>query len=85
MNHACLNCGKSSDGSRQWALTDQRRGLQGNWQLVQGDSRGVISMMPMPMEEQLAAYYSAYSQDKKVDLSRKRGSRCPRLRKLFFS
>src|SRR5450631_3934338 len=40
-------------------------------------------MMPMPTDEQLATYYAAYSQDDKVDLSRRVGSRYPGLRKLF--
>jgi SAM-dependent methyltransferase len=84
MDGTCLNCGKSfSETVRLWALKDRRKGLPGNWQLVECNSCGVISMMPMPTDEQLATYYAAYSQDDKVDLSRRVGSRYPGLRKLF--
>lgn len=84
MDGTCLNCKKSFlENARQWALSDRRKGLQGNWRLVECNNCGVISMMPMPTDEQLAAYYAAYSQDDNVDLSRRAGSRYPRLRKLF--
>ena len=84
MDGTCLNCKKSFlENARQWALSDRRKGLQGTWRLVECNSCGVISMMPMPTDEQLAAYYAAYSQDDEVDLSRRVGSRYPRLRKLF--
>ena len=85
MNRSCLNCGKTLlDGARQWrTLRDRRKGLEGNWQLVECDNCGVISMAPMPTDEHLAAYYAAYSEDDSVDLSPRRGSRYPKLRKLF--
>jgi len=37
----------------------------------------------MPTDEQLATYYAAYSKDNWIDLSRRQGSRYPKLRKLF--
>jgi len=40
-------------------------------------------MSPMPTDEELAAYYSAYSKDNKVDLTRRAGAHYPKLRKLF--
>ena len=84
MEFTCLNCGEPvSANARQRSLKDRRKGLQGNWQLVECDSCGVISMMPMPTDEQLAAYYAAYLQDEQVDMSRRYGSRYPQLRKLF--
>jgi SAM-dependent methyltransferase len=84
MDGKCLNCGKSFlENARLWALKDRRKGLQGNWQLVECNSCGVISMVPMPTAEQLAMYYAAYSQDENVDLSRRVGSRYPKLRKMF--
>jgi SAM-dependent methyltransferase len=84
MNYTCSNCGGTfSEGARQWSLTDRRKGLQGKWRLVECQGCGVISMKPVPTDEQLAAYYATYLQDDKVDLSRKRGSRFPVLRKLF--
>jgi SAM-dependent methyltransferase len=43
----------------------------------------VTSIAPMPTEEQLGSYYAAYAKDDKVDLSRQRGSRHPKLRKLY--
>lgn len=38
---------------------------------------------PLPSAAELSEYYSAYSPDGKVDLTRRAGSRYPRLRKLF--
>jgi len=69
--------------SQRWQLRDKRKGLQGSWQLVECDTCGVISIMPMPTYEQLATYYDAYSKDDKVDLSLRHGSSFPKLRKLF--
>ena len=85
MMPVCLCCGKepSIDSAGQWILKDRRKGLQGDWRLVECNSCGVISMMPLPTDEQLASYYGAYSQDDKVDLSRGIGSRYPKLRKIF--
>ena len=37
----------------------------------------------MPTEEQLATYYAAYAKDDRIDLTRSRGSRYPKLRKLL--
>jgi SAM-dependent methyltransferase len=37
----------------------------------------------MPTDEQLATFYAAYAKDDRVDLTRRRGSRYPKLRKLF--
>jgi SAM-dependent methyltransferase len=80
----CLGCGETpSESARQWVLKDRRKGMQGSWRLVECNSCGVISMMPMPTDEQLASYYGAYSEDDKVDLSQRVGSRHPKLRKLF--
>jgi SAM-dependent methyltransferase len=84
MVDTCLNCGgQIFDRVRRLSLSDRRKGLQGSWQLVECNGCGVISMMPMPTDEQLATYYAAYSKDDKVDLSQRIGSRYPRLRKLF--
>ncbi|MGA7595806.1 MAG: class I SAM-dependent methyltransferase [Gallionella sp.] len=84
MNRTCVNCGKQSlNKARQRVLKDRRKALHGSWLLVECDGCGVISMVPMPSEEELADYYAAYSKDDKVDLSRRRGSRYPKLRKLF--
>jgi SAM-dependent methyltransferase len=86
MNTTCLNCGKSiSKNARQWSLNDRRKGLTGNWQLIECDHCEVIFMMPMPTDEQLAQYYAAYSKDDKVDLSLKAGSKYPKIRKLFHA
>jgi SAM-dependent methyltransferase len=84
VRNICPACGERTlDGTAGIFLNDRRKGLSGRWQLVECDGCGVISMMPMPTDAQLEAYYAAYSQDGKVDLSRKRGSRFPGLRKLF--
>lgn len=84
MVSSCLICGVHiSADARQFSLTDRRKGLSGSWQLVKCDGCGVISMMPMPTDEQLATYYAAYSKDDKLDLVQKVGSRYPRLRRTF--
>jgi SAM-dependent methyltransferase len=84
LNQTCSNCGNiPSDVARQWELKDRRKGLQGSWHLVECDSCNVTSIAPMPTEEQLGSYYAAYAKDDKVDLSRQRGSRHPKLRKLY--
>jgi SAM-dependent methyltransferase len=84
MNATCLGCGKiPSDSARQWVLKDRRKGVQGSWRLVECNDCDVISMMPLPTDEQLASYYEAYSQDDKVDLSQRIGSHYPKFRKLF--
>jgi SAM-dependent methyltransferase len=84
MNGTCSGCEEIPlDSARQWVLNDRRKGIRGSWKLVECNSCGVISMMPLPTDEQLASYYGAYSQDDKVDLSQRFGSRYPKLRKLF--
>lgn len=84
MVDTCLSCGgQISDKARRLSLGDRRKGLLGSWPLVECIHCGVISMMPMPTDEQLVTYYAAYSKDEKVDLTRKAGSRYPRLRMLF--
>ncbi len=84
MGNACLNCRKPfPENAGHWIQKDRRKNLPGSWRLAECDGCGVISMMPMPTDEELAAYYAAYSKDDKVDLTRKRGSRFPKLRKLF--
>ncbi len=74
---------KTLDCTSAIVLGDRRKGLSGSWQLVECDSCGVISMSPLPTDEQLAFYYGAYSQDDTIDLSQGVGSRHPKLRKLF--
>ena len=84
MKRMCSNCGEPLDeNARQQSLKDRRKGLQGTWQTAECGKCGVISMMPMPSEEQLATYYAGYSQDENVDLSLRAGSHYPTLRKLF--
>jgi len=84
MTDNCLTCGEHfSAESFQFSLGDRRKGLSGIWQLVKCNNCGVISMVPMPTDEQLAAYYDAYSKDDGVDLTRRTGVHYPRLRKLF--
>jgi len=84
MKRTCINCGEpSSDEAQHWVLQDRRKGLRGSWRLVECGSCGLVSIIPIPTDEELAANYEAYSQSDNVDLSRKRGSRYPKLRKLF--
>jgi SAM-dependent methyltransferase len=84
MDGTCLNCGKTLlANANQRTLHDRRKGLQGAWHLLECSNCGVISMMPMPTDEELAGYYEAYSKSENVDLSRKHGSSYPRLRKLY--
>jgi len=80
----CLICNeKALDSAGGISLTDRRKGLSGVWRLVECDKCGVISMVPLPTDDQLASYYSVYSRDNKVELSPRAGSRYPNLRKLF--
>lgn len=80
----CPTCGNEIlDGTEAITLGDRRKGLPGSWSLVECNHCSVISMMPMPTDEQLAAYYAAYSKDDKVDLTRRMGAYYPKLRRLF--
>jgi len=82
--NTCLNCGGViSETAYRFMLRDRRKGLPGSWQLVECNSCGVIFMLSMPTEEQLTLYYSAYSNNQKVNYSRGIGSRYPSFRKLF--
>jgi SAM-dependent methyltransferase len=58
-------------------------GLPGEWQLVRCAACSVISIDPMPTDEQLADYYAGYAGESALDFSLKAGSRRPWLRKLF--
>jgi len=64
-------------------LIDRRKGLPGNWQLVECGHCHVTALEPTPSEEELATYYAAYSNDENVDLSLKIGSRRPWFRRIF--
>ena len=82
--YVCPVCGeKVQDGTRCISLRDRRKGLSGGWQFGECKECGVLSMMPLPTDDQLASYYSVYSRDYKVDLSDKVGSRYPSFRKVF--
>lgn len=84
MSDTCLSCGGVvSKKAHRLSLGDRRKGLPGNWLLVECNHCGVISMMPMATDEQLATYYAAYSKDDKVDLTRRMGAHYPKLRRLF--
>lgn len=84
MLSTCLCCGRlGSEKAAQLSLNDRRKGLPGTWEFVECNHCGVISMIPMPTDEQLATFYAAYSNDDHVDLLQKVGSRYPTLRKLF--
>ncbi len=74
---------KALNGAEGISLGDRRKGLSGVWRLVECKKCGVVSMMPLPTDDQLAAYYRVYSQDNKVELSQGLGSRYPNLRGLF--
>lgn len=80
----CLSCGgQISEKSPRYSHSDRRKGLKGSWQLSECNHCGFISMMPIPTDEQLVTYYSAYAKDDKVDLTRRMGAHYPKLRKLF--
>ncbi len=85
MEQICLNCNRNiAVGAPKITLYDRRKGLKGSWQLIECSICGVLSMMPMPTEEQLACYYASYYlKNDKVDLTRRVGSRFPLLRKLY--
>jgi SAM-dependent methyltransferase len=84
VRNVCQVCDeKALDCTSGTLLSDRRKGLSGCWRLVECTSCGVISVMPLPTDEQLASYYGVYSQDDKVNLSQGMGSRYPKFRKLF--
>lgn len=74
---------KTLDSTGGMLLSDRRKGLSGVWRLVECKHCRVLSMDPLPTDEELASYYSVYSQDHRVELSQGSGSRYPNLRKLF--
>lgn len=79
----CHVCGeKVLDRSAGISQTDRRKGLSGVWQLAECKNCGVISIVPLPTDDQLTSYYSVYSRDHQVDLSPKAGTRYPNLRKV---
>ena len=84
MPRVCPNCEQvSTEDAWQISLNDRRKAVPGSWQLIKCNACGIISMQPMPNEAQLASYYAVYARDDQVDLSRRAGSRHPRLRKWF--
>lgn len=82
-NYCPLCSVKSPTRAQAVLLSDRRKGLSGSWRNIKCNDCGVTSMRPMPTDEQLATYYAAYAKDDRVDLARRRGSRYPKLRKLF--
>ena len=74
---------KTLDSTGGILLSDRRKGLSGAWRVAKCEKCGVISMVPLPTDDQLASYYHVYSQDDKVDLSQRAGSHYPNLRRLF--
>lgn len=80
----CISCGNKLPAHPQAInVSDRRKGLSGTWQLVDCKNCGVISMAPMPTDEQLKDYYAAYSNNDRVDLTHRAGTDYPRIRKLF--
>ncbi|MBK8276117.1 MAG: class I SAM-dependent methyltransferase [Nitrospira sp.] len=74
---------KALDSTGGVLLSDRRKGLPGVWRVAECQKCTVISMVPLPTDDQLASYYDAYSQDSQIDLSQRAGSRYSNLRKLF--
>jgi len=80
----CLLCHASVDEVNNYYINkDKRKGIEGSWKLWECPNCGAIQMDPMLSDEELAKYYSSYSDDEKVDLSERKGSRFPRLRKIY--
>ena len=80
----CLICREPIlENSHRFSVSDRRKGLTGTWQLIECNHCGVISMLPLPTDNQLASYYGAYALDNEVDLTRRSGTHHPRLRKIF--
>lgn len=79
----CMACGAIGRDGETHVLTDRRKGLTGEWRLVECASCSVISMEPLPTDAQLADYYAGYAENTPLDFSLKAGSRRPWLRKLF--
>lgn len=84
MANDCVVCKRPISADSNCARHgDRRKGIRGSWQLVECDGCKLVAMLPLPDDEQLNRYYSAYSNDENVNLTRFPGSRYPRIRKLF--
>lgn len=64
-------------------LIDRRKGLSGNWSVVQCNHCGIGSLVPPLADEDLEHYYAAYSSDDRVDLTPQVGTRYPGFRRFF--
>ena len=81
---SCRICGSAYEEREAIGpLTDRRKGLEGSWRLRPCGVCHAIAMDPLPTDEELSVYYASYDQDERVDLSRKRTSDYPRLRRAF--
>lgn len=85
MSESCVICDEQiGDNTRQFSLSDRRKGLVGQWRLSECGSCGVVAMRPIPTDEQLAKYYASYySSTVKISFIPKTGNRYPNLRKWF--
>lgn len=64
-------------------LSDRRKGLRGKWDIVPCGACGAQYMAPMPSDEALTDYYSAYTSESEVVLVDGLGSKQPQLRRAY--
>lgn len=64
-------------------LSDRRKGLIGRWDVVRCGACDAQYMAPMPSDEALTEYYSAYTSESEVVLIDGLGSKRPQLRRAY--
>lgn len=85
MENCCAICDTAFRGDEvRFRLADRRKGLKGEWSLVECGSCNAIAICPTPSVSQLGQYYENYSTtDEASDYELTKGSKYPSLRKLY--
>lgn len=79
----CPVCEQQTDTATVARLSDRRKGLSGWWDVVRCGDCGSQFMDPMPSDEELREYYSAYTTESEVVLVDGLGSKQPNLRRAY--
>lgn len=79
----CPVCDEENIGRLVERLSDRRKGLSGEWELVECFQCGTLSMDPMPTDSQLNDFYSVYTKESSVEVRSGIGTRRPILRRVY--
>lgn len=79
----CPVCESTANGSVSNGLVDRRKGLPGNWRLIECTTCGCVFMSPMPTDGELTTFYDAYLQHNEITLGVGAGSKHPVLRRAY--